>query len=253
MLRVLEGSEVTDHPAYLAVASPANPAFWWGNFLLLPAQAARGPVDQWLSLFGAEFPAAAHVALGFDVTGDDGTDLAGFAAAGLEIQRDTVLTARALREPPHPNRDASIRQLATDGDWQQSAMLQGLCDAEDGIDASPAFTGARNSARRCLAGTGQGAWFGAFIDGELACQLGVICGPGGVARYQDVGTHPAARRRGLAGTMVCQAGRYAIDHLGATILVIVADPQQDAIRVYRSAGFADRESQISAQRAPAGT
>ena len=86
------------------------------------------------------------MALGFDVTGDDGTDLAGFAAAGLEIQRDTVLTARALREPPHPNRDASIRQLATDGDWQQSAMLQGLCDAEDGIDASPAFTGARNSA-----------------------------------------------------------------------------------------------------------
>ena len=26
--------------AYLAVRSPANPAFWWGNFLLLPAQAA---------------------------------------------------------------------------------------------------------------------------------------------------------------------------------------------------------------------
>ena len=128
MLRALEGSEVTDHSAYPAVRSPANPAFWWGNFLLLPAPAARGQADQWLALFSAEFPDAAHVALGFDVTGGDGTDLAGFTAAGLEIQRDTVLTARALRDPPHPNRDASIRQLAAmsgpiprraAGDWPE--------------------------------------------------------------------------------------------------------------------------------------
>ena len=256
MLRALEGSEVTDHATYLAVRSPANPAFWWGNFLLLPAQAARGDAGQWLSLFSAEFPDAGHVALGFDITGDDGTDLAGFAAAGLEIQRDTVLTAQALREPLRPSRDAAIRPLAGDGDWQQSATLQGVCDAEEGSAASAAsqaYTEARNSARRRLAETGQGAWFGAFIDGELVSQLGVVCGPDRVARYQDVGTHPGARRRGLAGTLVWHAGRYALDHLGATTLVIVADPQESAIRVYRSAGFGDRESQISAQRAPACT
>ena len=199
-----------------------------------------------------EFPDAGHVALGFDTAGAGGMDLAGFAAAGLEIQRDTVLTAQALREPPHPSRDASIRQLAGDGDWQQSAALQGLCDAEDGLPASPAFTAARNSARRRLAESAQGAWFGAFMDGELVSQLGVISGPDRVARYQDVGTHPAARRRGLAGTLVCHAGQYAFDHLGASTLVIVADPQEGAIRVYRAAGFGDRESQISAQRAPSG-
>lgn len=78
----------------------------------------------------------------------------------------------------------------------------------------------------------------------------MIAGPGGVARYQDVGTHPAARRRGLAGTLVHHAGQYAINHLGAKTLVIVTNPHHDAIRVYRSAGFEDRESQVSAQRAP---
>ena len=174
MLRVLEGSVVTDHPDYLTVRTPANPEFWWGNFLLLPARAAHGQAAPWLSLFSAEFPAAAHVALGLDITGDDGTDLAGFAAAGLEVQRDIVLTAQALREPPHPNRAASIRPLAGDGDWQQSATLQGLCDAEDGIDASQTFTGARNRARRRLAETAHAAWFGAFLDGELVSHLGVI-------------------------------------------------------------------------------
>jgi ribosomal protein S18 acetylase RimI-like enzyme len=253
MLRVLEGSEVTDHPEYVTVRTPANPEFWWGNFLLLPAGAVQGEAGRLLSLFSAEFPAAAHVALGLDITGGDDSDLAGLAAAGLDVQRDTVLTAQALREPPHPNRAASIRQLAGDGDWQQSAKLQELCDAEDGIAASPAFTSARNRARRGLAEAGPGAWFGAFLDGELVAQLGVMSGRGRTARYQDVGTHPAARRQGLAGTLVYHAGQYALNHLGATTLVIVADPSEGSIRVYRSAGFEDRESQVRAQRAPGHT
>jgi ribosomal protein S18 acetylase RimI-like enzyme len=253
MVRVLEGSEVTDHPGYRAIRTPANPEFWWGNFLLLPAQAAHGEAGRWLSLFTAEFPAAAHVALGLDITSDDGADLAGLAAAGLEVQRDTVLTAQAVREPPHANRAASIRQLAGDSDWHQSAKLQELSDAEEGIAASQSFTSARNRARRRLAEAGHGGWFGAFLDGELVSQLGMISGPDGIARYQDVGTHPAARRQGLAGTLVCHAGQYALNDLGAHTLVIVADPDEDAIRVYRSAGFEDRESQIRAQRAPSHT
>jgi hypothetical protein len=61
MLRVLEGSEVTDHSDYLTIRTPANPEFWWGNFLLLPARAAQGEAGQWLSVLTAEFPAAAHV------------------------------------------------------------------------------------------------------------------------------------------------------------------------------------------------
>ena len=253
MLRVLEGSEVTDHSDYLTIRTPANPEFWWGNFLLLPARAAQGEAGQWLSLFTAEFPAAAHVALGLDITSDDGADLADYAAAGLDVQRDTVLTTQALREPPHPNRAAACRPLAGDGDWRQSARLQGLCDAEDGVPASHAFTDARNHARRGLTEAGHGAWFGAFLGDELVSQLGVISGRDRIARYQDVGTHPGARRQGLAGTLVWNGGRYAIDHLGARTLVIVADPREAAIRVYRSAGFTDRETQVSMQHAASQT
>ena len=70
-----------------------------------------------------------------------------------------------------------------------------------------------------------------------------------MARYQDVGTHPDARRQGLAAALVGQAGRYAIDELGAKTLVIIADPDEPAIRVYRSVGFADHETQLNLQRA----
>ncbi len=65
-----------------------------------------------------------------------------------------------------------------------------------------------------------------------------------------MGTHPAARRQGLAGTLVWRAGQHALGELGARTLVIVADPTEAAIRVYRSVGFADHETQLSMHSAP---
>lgn len=250
MVRVLEGSEVIDHPDYVTVRSPANPEFWWGNFLLLPAAAAHGPAEPWLDRFRTEFPGAGHLALGLDGTGVPEPDFGSFAAAGLELVQETVLTAPALREPARPNRDAVIRPLAGDQDWQQAVELQATCDAADGGPATRTFIEARYAGRQRATEAGHGAWFGAFRGGELVAQLGIFAQPGGVARYQDVGTHPAARRQGLAGTLVWRAGQYALGELGARTLVILADPAEAAIRVYRSVGLTDHETQLSMHRAP---
>ena len=75
---------------------------------------------------------------------------------------------------------------------------------------------------------------------------------GGLARYQDVETDPGARRRGLAGTLVWQAALFARAKLGASTLVIVADPAEGAIRIYRNCGFADAQGQFSFERGPTG-
>jgi ribosomal protein S18 acetylase RimI-like enzyme len=156
-----------------------------------------------------------------------------------------------LREPPHPNHAAVLRELAGDDDWRQSTQLRAVCDGEEASSAPvPAFIIARDAARRTLGGTGHGAWFGAFLDGQLASQLGVFSDGRGVARYQEVATHPDARRQGLAATLLCHAAQYAIGHLAATTLVIVADAGESAIGVYRGVGFADRETEVSVSRAP---
>ena len=63
-------------------------------------------------------------------------------------------------------------------------------------------------------------------------------------------THPDARGRGLAGTLVHEVSRFGFDELGAETLVMVADPDYLAIRVYRSVGFADTETQLQADRKP---
>ena len=245
-LRVLEGAEVTDRGDYLVVRTPDNPDFWWGNFLLLARLPGPGQGREWLARFAAEFPAARHIALGVDTTVDIEAP-AEFAAAGLQADRAAVLTADRLRPPAHPNTAAEIRPLEGDADWRQSVDLAVRCfDSDDPGD----FLERRTAARRRLTQAGAGIWFGAFEGGCLLAQLGLFDVGDGYARYQHVETDPAARRRGLAGTLVWTAGRYGREVLGASTFVIVADPADVAIRVYRACGFTARQRQLSFDRPP---
>ena len=250
-LRVGEGAEVADRGDYLVVRSPGNPDHWWGNFLLLAAWPAPGTGDRWLARFAAEFPLARHIALGVDIdptSRDDEDDQlvpAEFLAAGLESRRDTVLTCATVGPPPHPDAEAEIRRLESDADWRQSTELALRCfDHSEPRD----YLDARTAARRRLTQAGRGAWFGAFAGGRLLAQLGLFDAGGGYARYQHVETDPQARRQGLAGTLVWRAGRYGHEVLRAGTLVIVADPADAAIRVYRACGFAGTQSQFSFER-----
>jgi ribosomal protein S18 acetylase RimI-like enzyme len=72
-----------------------------------------------------------------------------------------------------------------------------------------------------------------------------------LARFQNVETRPEARGRGLAGTLVHHVSRYGFDELGAQTLVMVADPDYLAIRIYRSVGFTETETMLQAERPPA--
>lgn len=250
MIRAMEGSEVADYRDHIVIRSPARPAYWWGNFILLAAAPEPRQAARWLSRFTEAFPAAGYVALGIDATQPHAADRSGLLEAGLVAERSTVMTATALREPPHPNLSAEYRPLASDGDWQQSFELRLAADDGGHVAATRAFYEQRTADARRLAENGHGAWFGAFADGRLAAQLGVFSDGSGIARYQNVETHPAWRRNGLAGTLVWHAGQWAVDQLGARTLVIVADPRANAIRVYRSVGFADAEAQIAFERPP---
>ena len=239
MIRVLEGSQVTDRGEYLVISTPQNPDYWWGSFLLLRSMPEQA--HPWLEVFAAEFPGARHLTLGID-SGDATT------GETLDGMRAQVLTAASVREPPFPHTSAVVRKLVGDDDWRQATLLRSLITA-GGPGADPRFLNARVAAERALAEAGHGWWFGAFVDGELAAHLGVVTDGSGLARYQNVETHPDARRCGLAGTLVWRAGQHAL-RCGARTLVIVADPAEGAIRVYRSVGFTQTQTQVGFERAP---
>ncbi len=51
--------EIIDRGNYLVIRTPANPAFFWGNFLLFPAPPAQDDISLWRRLFADEIAPAA--------------------------------------------------------------------------------------------------------------------------------------------------------------------------------------------------
>lgn len=250
MLLGLQGSVIEQRAGYQVVRTPANPTFYWGNFLLLDGPPGPGTVSSWTSTFARELPGATHVALGVDGTDGDAGDQPELATADLAIERNTVLSAGTTSPPPRPNENAQFRMLESDADWLAALELQEAGHQYGGSQGWRGFQGRRLRARRQMQAQGLGAWFGAFQDGRMVSGLGVFGDGSGIVRYQDVDTHPEHRNQGLAGTLVYQAGQYAQKEMAARTLVIVAEPAGPAIRIYRSVGFHDAETQVQLHREP---
>jgi predicted GNAT family acetyltransferase len=242
------GSTIEDRDTYLVVRTPDNPTFWWGNHLLLPEGAVDDTAaDAWVATFEREFPEARHRTFGVDGTSGDVADVAGFAALGMETEVLSVMTATEVHEPPRPDTDTTLRTLASDDDWAQQVELS---MAGEGFGYDRAFCTARTAAERSLVEQEYGAWWGAFEGEALLSSMGLFLASPGLARFQHVKTHPRARGRGLAGTLVHRTSRYGFEELGARTLVMVADPDYLAIRIYRSVGFAATERQVQVTRKP---
>ncbi len=234
---------VTKHAEYTAIHTPSNPTFYWGNCLIFNRAPRLEDTDRWLELFRAEHPSVNHIAIGWDEAAPGET--AGFltAAPGLEFGVSSVLTATALNAPRHPNAEAELRLFESDADW--AARLE-LTTAVKDYGAE--YLSRENANRRRQVQSGHGAWFGAFLEGRLVASMGVFNTGDGLGRFQTVDTHPAFERRGLCGTLVHHAGQYALEHLGVTELVIVADPAYHAQRIYESVGFTLSQRQYQLEK-----
>jgi len=252
MLLGLQGSAIEQQAGYQVIRTPANPTFYWGNFLLLSGPPAPGTVTSWVDTFAREFPGAEHVAIGVDGVRGDAGDRSELAAAGLQLDCSTVLTTGAVKPPPRPNETAQFRVLDGDADWSAALELQEAVHGHGDSEGWQGFHGRRLQAMRRLQAQGFGAWFGAFQAGRMVSGLGVFGDGSGIARFQAVDTHPEHRNRGLAGTLVYRAGQYALQEKAAQTLVIVADSDEPAIRIYRSVGFGDAETQVQLQGQPPG-
>jgi len=247
MVLRLGGSEVVDAGDCIVVRTPANPTFWWGNFLLVPEPFGPGDGKRWVDRFRREFPDASHRAIGVDTVDGAAGLPAELEAAGVESDVSVVLTAPSLVEPPES--PFEIRMLITPDDWQQAYSLRGAVYGEPESSEAAMFPARQIDAARTLTEGGHAVWIGAIFDGQLVASLGIVSDGRGLARFQSVETHPDFRRRGIARRLLYDAATYAANEFAATTTVIVADPDDHAIALYRSVGFADTERQVRLQAA----
>lgn len=253
-LRLLEmtGSDIEDRGTHLVIRTPSNPTYFWGNFLLLKQRPFPGGEREVIGAFHTEFPEAEHVSIGIDGTDDQAGQgqLQGFADAGMEIDIGTVLTASALVAPRPVADGVVVRALESDDDWEQRARLAHHLWAKTEEGTFMAYARGKTAQERDLASRGLGQRFGAFVDDALVSTAAVYITHAGIARYQTVETHPDHRKQGLAGAVVHAAGEHALATYDQTTLVIAADTDGDAIRLYRALGFADVERHCTLERRP---
>lgn len=264
-------AQVTERPGYLLVRTPHNPNFWWGNFLLFDHPPAESEAAPWLASFQAEIaalqPESRHIAFGVDAVQpfEMPTEL---LRAGFTRHSGTVLTLRreALRVPdvelPPRFRFAPLALPAQAGEAveQQVAADAG---AHLPVAGYRLFRARQMQRYGAMERAGLGHWFGIFAqagdgaDGGDGEQLVADCGlfrdgPGASAlgRFQHVSTHPAWRRRGLCRALIHAVCRHGFDVMGLQTLVIVADPDDVAIGLYESVGFARGASTWLLERKP---
>ena len=251
-LRLLQmsGSEIEDRGTHLVVRTPANPTYFWGNFLLLRALPVPGGEREVIGAFHTEFPLAEHVAIGIDGTEDLTEQLEPFVEAGLEPNTGVVLTAAELAEPSAVPDGVVVRPLESDEDWEQRARLAYRLYARTDESTFMQYARQRNEQERGLAARGIGQRFAAVVDGEVVSTAAIFLTHAGVARFQTVETHAEHRRQGLAAAVVHAAGRHALEQLQVQRLVIVADHDGDAVGIYRRLGFVDAERHTTLERRP---
>jgi GNAT superfamily N-acetyltransferase len=243
-------ARIERHPDHIVVRTPDQPNFWSGN-LILSLGEPLSPEDE-VARFRAAFPEASHVTVAWDDPNLDPEPLRGpWEALGAEIGTDDVLSREGPPPPcPLPGGYA-IRELdpASDRDWAESlrvALTVGVGEGYEEASHRP-FLQRRILGRRTQARAGTLRWWGVFRDGDLAAQMGLVEGEVDgrpLARFQDVDTHPDHRRRGLCAALLSHVGAAA----RAPTLVIVAEPEGDAGRIYRRAGFEPVERVVAAQR-----
>ncbi len=247
-------AEVVDRGDYLVVRSPKEQDFYWGNLLVFSHPPTGQAKDAWEAIFAREFADLAgvrHKTFAWDVGGGDAS-LQSFVDDGYHEERTVVLTASEVCPPRHPNPDVEIRALESDSEWNEVAEIQlESRDPEHEEESYRVYLQGRLAALRDRVDAGQGDWYGAYLGGRQVGNLGVFSN-GTSARFQMVVTRPEARRHGVCGTLVHAASQRALAQPRVERLIMVADTDYHAARIYESVGFAATETLVGLCRWPQG-
>jgi ribosomal protein S18 acetylase RimI-like enzyme len=244
-LLAVQGAELSTQADGTVVRMPENPAFRWGNFLLV--QRAGDPAAR-IAQHREAFPDARFTTIGVDDAHPE-LDEGAWLSAGFDVERLAVLVAE--RAPVAAG--TGVRPFRSDEDWSAETAIAMEEDEEAGAE-HVRFSRLRTLEKRRMADAGHAVWLGVEQDGVLVATAGVADAGDRTARFQDVQTRAAHRRRGYATALIAAGVRTAAERFGSRRFVLVAERQGPAIGLYRRLGFREVETQLQLSRidAPVG-
>lgn len=239
-------SYLEDFGAYAVQQTPEEPNYWMGNQLIV--KDADFPVLDTVPAFERHFPDAVHRSIVWDINGFAAEPIrTALVPLGFKVDAFDALTLNGkLAEAVTPD-GVTLRALTGLTDWEQSYQLQCEVGQEDGYpaDSHALFIARRNETRRRQIESGLGQWFGAFEGNLMVAQMGLMHDDA-IARYQSVETRITHRKRGICAALLRHVGLWALDRAPEAKLVIVAEADGNAGRLYRRMGFAHSETIVGA-------
>lgn len=229
--------EVIDHQNYLVAQCFANPNFFWGNLIVFKNAPQSGDLKNWKKLFKEHFtdPRIYHETFTWDQ--ETLGDIKEFLDDGYKLEKNTILTARKsnMREPSKINDQINIKIISSKKDWQSVVDVQ-VAATNDYADFYPK----QALLYQKMIDQNMGHWFGAFIGEKLVASLGIFK-EGKIGRFQIVSTHPDFGRQGICSNLVYRASLYAFEKMEIEELVMVADEDYYAAKIYERVGFIPTE------------
>ncbi|SFI42701.1 Ribosomal protein S18 acetylase RimI [Collimonas sp. OK307] len=239
---------VIQQGGYTVVRTPNSPDYYFGNLLVLsraPQDGEREQLESDFAQFVGTPPHIKHRTFLWPVVGDEEPELNSFIGAGYEFNENIVLIATPadLVWPAQENRTVTIRRYRDRDDWSNWTEMQ-VAD-NSGKFPEPEFlnylAGKQAVYERMIADN-RGDWWGAFIEDKQVANLGLFF-DGETARFQSVHTAPSHRNQGVCRTLVHHVALEGFQR--AVRLVMVADENYHAARVYESLGFQRSERMAS--------
>ena len=227
-----QDGEILDRGNYLVVRTKSNPNFFWGNLIIFENSPTTDVLDDWVKIFDKEFtdPRIYHKTFAWD--SEEIGEIKPFEEAGYKFEKSVVLTAskNQIVAPIKQNLHIRIVPIKESG-WHEVISVQSVINPQ-----YTSFYAKQALAYKKMVKEGLGVWFGAYLDDILVGSLGIFK-EDKIGRYQIVSTHPNYQRQGICGTLVYKTAQYAFSHMGIEKLVMVADENYHAARIYESVGF----------------
>ena len=254
------GAEIGERDDCIVLRTPANPTYYWGNCLILPAAPRDEDLAHWLARFDSEIaslqPGSRHLAFGVNAATLN-ADLPSWHAAGIdEFDETAVLTLEPadLAAPPAVRDAPGLRMRSLLLPDELELVVEAQVAVRDASFEPEGYRVFRRSAMQRIAAmqaAGSADWFAAVVGGVLAADCGLVH-DGRLGRFQFVTTQAAWRRRGVCRALVQHVCHHAFHTLGLQRLVMCADPHDVAIGIYRSLGFVQLDTHWCLQRRPPG-
>ena len=230
---------------YAIMRTAQAPEYFSGNMLVLdgpPGDDDRQRLeDDFARLIGTP-PAMVHRSFAWPEGEGAVRDLDAFIGQGYERATCSVLVAeRNAVHSPEINEAVEVRLFDTNSDsgserdWDDWLQMS-LADMPDpGSDVSRRCVAFQRDAYRALIERQWGNWWGAFIDGEMVGSLGLFFF-GRIGRFQSIVTRRDQRNKRVCRTLLTEVVKRAAG--ARDRLVIVADENYHAHRLYEALGFA---------------